>query len=106
LLRRPSIVVEEVYKSGDLIIDTKKRIVARGGKLIDLRSKEFSLLEYLFRNRNIVQSRQMLLEHVWDMNTDPFTNTVDVHIRSLRRKLNDEDGRIIETVHGKGYVVK
>lgn len=106
ILRRPSAVVEDVYRSGDLVVDTNKHIVTRAGKMIEIRSKEFSLLEYLFRNRGIVQTRSMLLEHVWDMNTDPFTNTVDVHIRSLRRKLNDEAGRIIETVHGKGYVVK
>lgn len=105
LLRRPAVIQEEVYHIDDLVIDTKKRLVTLGGEPVELRTKEFALLEYLLRNRGIVLSRSMILEHVWDMNTDPFTNTVDVHIRSLRRKLNDENDKIIETIHGKGYKI-
>ncbi|MFA6534337.1 MAG: response regulator transcription factor [Patescibacteria group bacterium] len=103
LLRRPQVVIEEVYHFGDIVVDTKKGIATKAGQIIDFRTKEFALLEYLLRNRGIVLTRSMLLEHVWDMNIDPFTNTVDVHIRSVRRKLGDEEGKIIETVHGKGY---
>ena len=105
LLRRPQVVQQEVYKIGNLVLDTKKHSITMKGKKIDLRTKEFALLEYLLRNRGIVQSRSMLLEHVWDMNIDPFTNTVDVHVRFLRRKLGDENGRMIQTVHGAGYKI-
>ncbi len=106
VLRRPEIVVKEVYEIKDIVLDTKRHIATRADKKLDLRIKEFALLEYLMRNRGIVQSRSMILEHVWDMNTDPFTNTIDVHIRSLRRRIKDEKGKIVKTVHGMGYVVE
>ncbi|MBI5621495.1 response regulator transcription factor [Candidatus Falkowbacteria bacterium] len=105
VLRRPEITIKDVYTVNKLVVDCKKRTVTLAGLPIELRVKEFALLEYLLRNRDIIQSRQMLLEHVWDMNVDPFTNTVDVHVRSLRRKLNDEEGHLIKTVHGVGYVI-
>ena len=64
----------------------------------------FTLLEYLMRNAGMLLTRQMILEHVWDINTDPFTNTVAVHIRFLRRKLDEGFKRkLIKTVHGYGY---
>ena len=64
----------------------------------------FTLLEYLMRNAGMLLTRQMILEHVWDINTDPFTNTVEVHIRFLRRKLDEGFKRkLIKTVRGYGY---
>ena len=64
----------------------------------------FTLLEYVMRNAGILLTRQMTLEHVWDINTDPFTNTVEVHILFLRRKLDEGFKRkLIKTVHGYGY---
>jgi len=105
LLRRPQTPQEEIMRYGDLVVDTQRRVATLKGKVLDLRLKEFALLEYLMKHRGIVQTRSMLLEHVWDMSVDPFTNTVDVHIRTLRRKLNDEVGRIIQTSHGIGYKI-
>lgn len=106
LFRRPQNILQDIYRIKDLVIDVRKHIVTKNGETVELRPKEFSLLEYLLRNQGTVLSRSMLLEHVWDMNTDPFTNTVDVHIRSLRQKLDDPKGKIIETVHGKGYKIR
>ncbi|MFA5358477.1 MAG: response regulator transcription factor [Patescibacteria group bacterium] len=102
-LRRPKPPVKEVYQIDNLILDSKTHKATLDGRELDLRVKEFGLLEYMMRNEGMVLSRNMMLEHVWDMNIDPFTNTVDVHIRSLRKKMNDENGHIIQTVHGMGY---
>lgn len=88
----------------DLTIDLKKYIIKRADKEIDLRKKEFILLEYFMRNPGTVLTRSMILEHVWDTNADPFTNTVDVHIRTLRKKINDGfDKKLIDTIRGIGY---
>jgi len=95
-----------VLKINGLEMDLKTHEVKRGDKMIDLRHREFDLLEYLMRNPNIVLTRSMILEHVWDMNVDPFTNTVDVHIRYLRKKIDDGfKKKLIKTVHGSGYKI-
>jgi two-component system OmpR family response regulator len=86
-----------------LSLDTTSREVFMRGKNINLRQKEFQLLEYLMRNQGRVVTRSQILEHVWDTDTDPITNTVDVHINSLRRKIANP---FIKTVHGIGYVIK
>jgi two-component system copper resistance phosphate regulon response regulator CusR len=103
LTRRGEVLHGTVLQTGSLILDTRKHIVTLDGKVISLRNKEFSLLEYLMRNDNIVVSREMMLEYVWDMNTDPFTNTVDTHIRLLRKKLESKKHRFIHTVPKRGY---
>lgn len=72
-------------------------------KIEDLSHKEFSLLKYLMQNKNKVMSRSLILEKVWDMNADPFTNTVDVHIQRLRKKLGPCGKKNIVTVAGSGY---
>ncbi|MEK7139668.1 MAG: response regulator transcription factor [Patescibacteria group bacterium] len=105
LLRRPKTPMLDVIEYNGLMLDTRKRIVTLHGKLVDFRMKEVTLMEYMMRNLGIPLTRTMMLEHVWDMNIDPFTNTVDVHIRSMRKKLNDLEGNIIKTVHGMGYKV-
>src|SRR5947209_6869366 len=72
---------------------------------LELTSKEFGILEYLLRHIGEIVSQEALLEHVWDMQTNPLTNTVRVHINSLRRKLEDmvETPRYIETIINQGY---
>ena len=91
---------------GDLIMDLKRHEVKRDDKKIHLRHREFALLEYFMRNEGLVLTRSMILEHVWDMNVDPFTNTVDVHVRYLRKKIDDDfKKKLIETVHGSGYKI-
>lgn len=105
LLRRQKEVMNEpVINIADLKMDTSAHTVTRSGKPVKLSRKEFSLLEYLMRNCGTLLTRNMILEHVWDMNTDPFTNTVDVHIRLLREKIDANHKRkLIHTVHGYGY---
>lgn len=88
----------------DLEMDLLSRTVKRGGKIIDLQAREFSLLEYLMRNCGTVITRTMLLEHVWDYNFDPQTNVIDVHISRLRQKIDKGfDKSLIQTLRGAGY---
>jgi len=84
-------------------LDTSSQEASLKGKLINLRRKEFQLLEYLMRNQGRVVNRNQILEHVWDTDVDPITNTVDVHINALRRKTSPS---FIKTVHGIGYMIK
>lgn len=108
LLRRSSSVSEATTLAfRDLEINLLTREARRGGKLIELQQKEFSLLEYMLRNRQRVITRTMILEHVWDMNFDPSTNIVDVLVCRLREKIDkDCDEKLIHTVRGAGYVLK
>jgi DNA-binding response OmpR family regulator len=104
LLRRPEKVEGENLVVDDLLLDTKGCIVKLKEKEIYLTRKEFMLLEYLMRNKGLVLSRAMIMEHVWDMNADPFSNTIESHILSLRRKIENQDKqKFIITVPGRGY---
>ncbi len=107
LLRRGTALAANTIVVGDLTIDVVSRRVERGGKRIDLSSREFSLLECLGRSSGQVLSRTMLLERVWDMDQDPMTNVVDVHINRLRRKVDHGfDRTLIHTIRGVGYVLR
>jgi DNA-binding response OmpR family regulator len=107
LLRREKNIKGDKFKIHDLELDTMSHKVIRAGKLVNLSKKEFALLEYFMRNPGTVLTRSMILEHVWDMNADPFTNTVDVHIKFLREKINKgHREKLINTVHGCGYVIQ
>jgi len=104
LLRREKRLTGPVLAVGDLQMDTLAHTVKRADKEVRLNRKEFMLLEYLMRNAGTTLTRGMILEHVWDMNADPFTNTVDVHVRFLRAKIDDGyRKKLIKTVHGYGY---
>jgi len=93
--------------AGDLEVDLMTRKVTRGGVLIELQTREFSLLEYLLKHKNQVVTRTMLLENVWDYHFDPQTNVIDVHISRLRSKIDKGfDVPIIQTVRGSGYIVE
>ena len=106
LLRRPKQLNDEVLTIEDLVVDLKKNNARRGQKEIHLTQKEFALLEYLVRNRGVVLSRGMILEHVWDMEVDPFTNTIESHMSNLRKKIDAEGTRrLIHTVVGRGYKI-
>lgn len=90
----------------DLEINTNTCLVKRGGKSISLSPKEYELLEYLMLNQNHVIDRLTLLEHIWGEDTDQFSNTVDVHIRYLRKKIDDNHKiKLIKTVKNKGYII-
>ena len=91
---------EETFEDGDLKVDRARYEVTRGGKPVHLTKKEFDLLWLLVRNRARVVTRDTILARLWDYDADVETRTVDVHIRSLRKKLGDER---IETVVGLGY---
>jgi two-component system, OmpR family, response regulator len=90
----------------DLEIDPLARIVRRGERKIDLKPREYQLLEYFARNAGKVVTRTMLLEQVWDYHFDPGTNVIDVHVSRLRRKLEDGfDQPLLHTVRGAGYML-
>ncbi len=105
LLRRPSALKEEIFTAGDLVLDITRNLVTKGGKDLNLTRKEFMLLHYLMRNPDIVLTRAMILEHVWDMTVDIFSNTIESHIVSLRKKIGDtnKDTQLIRTVPARGY---
>jgi DNA-binding response OmpR family regulator len=93
-----------VLRSGDLELDLVRRTVARSGKAIDLRTREFLLLEYLMRNVNRPVTRTMILEHVWNSSFEGLTNVVDVYISALRNKVDrDFPQKLIQTNRGIGY---
>ncbi len=95
---------ENVLRSGDLELDLVRRTAARSGKAIDLRPKEFLLLEYLVRNVNRPVTRTMIPEHVWNSSFEGLTNVVDVYISALRCKVDrDFPQRLIQTNRGIGY---
>jgi DNA-binding response OmpR family regulator len=103
LLRRQPRIEREILTVSDLRLDRRAQTVTRGNRMIDLRRKEFMLLEYLMQNTGTVLSREMLLQHVWDTNADLFSNTIEAHIVNLRCKLGKP--QLIHTVHGSGYKI-
>ena len=105
LLRRGQPTPERL-QVGELTLDCIRRKVTRSGENIELAPKEFSILEYLMRNRGRPLSRTMIVEHVWDMDYDGLTNIVDVYIRHLRSKIDDKwPVKMIQTVRGIGYML-
>ena len=104
LMRREPAVIGTVLQAGDLRMDTATLEVSRRGVVIDLTAKECRLLEYLMRRPNQVLTRTMITEHVWNYEFDNATNVIDVHIRNLRRKIDDPfDPKLIQTIRGAGY---
>jgi len=104
LTRRQSDQKTSTISIADLTIDTASRSVVRSSKKINLSAKEFALLEYFMMNPNKVLTREMISEHVWDMNFDPQSNVIDSFIRFLRQKVDKEfSPELIHTVRGAGY---
>lgn len=103
LARRPAAGHAPVLSVGEMVLDTHRRQVWRAGRLLELTRKEFGVLEALLVADGGVRSAEALLDEVWDVNADPFTNTVRVTMANLRRKLGDPP--LIETVVGFGYRV-
>jgi len=104
LSRREPAAKDTNLRIGDLVLDTTTREVSRGSQRIDLTTKEYALLEYLMRHPNQVLTRTMIAEHVWNYDFDNATNVIDVHIRNLRRKIEDPfPTKLIQTVRGAGY---
>ena len=93
-----------VLKVADLEIDRLSQNVRRGGKKIELTAKEYALLEYLATHPGRVFSRTMIIEHVWDQSFQGLTNIVDVYVRHLREKVDDDHPvKLLRTVRGVGY---
>ena len=106
ILRRPQILTHDVFTFDTLMLDVHRHIVQRNGKIIRMTRKEFMLLEFLMRNKGFVMSRGAILEHVWDINADPFSNTIESHILSVRKKIHSEgEKKLIHTISGRGYVL-
>lgn len=107
LARRHAPGIAGALRYQDLEMDRLQRVVARGGRPLDLSPREFRLLEYFLLHPEELVSRTLLLQKVWNMSFDPETNVVDAHVSNLRRKL-EEGGRhrLIQTVRGAGYILR
>ncbi len=105
LLRRPKNMSHDVLKVGGVELDTTNMKAIFKKKELNLTLKEFMVLEYLMRNINKVITRDTLYSHAWDFADSSFSNTVDVHIKNLRKKLND-NGKFIQTIRGVGYKIE
>jgi two-component system OmpR family response regulator len=108
LIRRSARQPEPINLTcADLELDLLSRRVTRGGRALDLRPREFALLEYLMRNQGRVVSKTMILSRVWEYNFDPQTNIVDVLVSRLREKIDRPfDSKLLHTVRGVGYVLR
>jgi two-component system copper resistance phosphate regulon response regulator CusR len=105
LLRRGRGKEAELLQVADLELDILRRRVTRAGKRIDLSAKEFTLLELLIRRQGEVLPRSLIASQVWDMNFDSDTNVIEVAMRRLRAKIDDEfEPKLIQTIRGMGYV--
>jgi DNA-binding response OmpR family regulator len=107
ITRRPAVEPRSILKAADLEMDVARREVSRGGRTIDLTTKEFALLEYFLRKKGLLLTRAMILDHVWDFDYDGGSNLVEAYVNYLRRKTEQNDApRLIQTVRGAGYVLK
>ena len=107
LLRRDGGRADHTYRLADLVVDCDARTARRGDVDIALSSKEFSILEYLVRNKGVVLSREKIEQHIWNFDYAGGSNVVDVYIRYLRKKIDDGfSPKLIHTVRGAGYVMR
>jgi DNA-binding response OmpR family regulator len=97
---------ESTLRLADLEVDTIRRLVRRAGRRIDLKPKEYALLEYLLRNSGRPVTRSLIIEHVWDIHFDSVSNVVEVHVNSLRNKIDRGfSPPLIHTLRGVGYML-
>jgi len=107
ILRRPPHFNDDIIAFSRIEIDPARHLVRKNGRPVSLTNKEFALLEFLARHKGKVVSRARIIEHVWDMNADIFSNSIEVHIFNLRRKLDhDPDNSIIQTIPNRGYRIR
>ncbi len=106
LTRRPQKIAEDTLKIDDLVFDVKRHLIMRGDKEVYLTKKESMLLEYLMRHQGTVMRRQTLLDHIWGSDIDPLTNSIEMHIMSLRKKIDTRaKKKLIHTIPGRGYAL-
>lgn len=104
MLRTKNPVNENVITCGSLVVDMNNRQAIRDGKVIDLTVREYAILEYLARNRNVVVTREQIRVNIWNIDDDVNSNVIDVYIRYLRRKIDDNyEEKLIHTIRGVGY---
>lgn len=104
MLRTQNPVNENVITCGSLVVDMNNRQAIRDGKVIDLTVREYAILEYLARNRNVVVTREQIRVNIWKIDDDVNSNVIDVYIRYLRRKIDDNyEEKLIHTIRGVGY---
>lgn len=104
MLRTQNPVNENVITCGSLVVDMNNRQAIRDGKVIDLTVREYAILEYLARNRNVVVTREQMRVNIWNIDDDVNSNVIDVYIRYLRRKIDDNyEEKLIHTIRGVGY---
>lgn len=106
LLRRPKTMETGKLVVNELTLDKATYSFTYHGQTTYLTPKEFMLLEYLMKNHGKVVSRAMILDHVWDSNADPFSNTIETHIANIRKKIDAGDkNKLIKTIPGRGYMI-
>lgn len=104
MLRTQNPVNENEITCGSLVVDMNNRQAIRDGKVIDLTVREYAILEYLARNRNVVVTREQIRVNIWNIDDDVNSNVIDVYIRYLRRKIDDNyEEKLIHTIRGVGY---
>jgi len=107
MTRRKVEVRENIYRCGELEVNCNSHSVTRGGKQIELSAKEFQLLLFLVRNKNIVVTREQIENNIWQFEKESNSNVIDVYIRYLRKKIDDGyDHKMIRTIRGVGYQLK
>jgi DNA-binding response OmpR family regulator len=107
LLRRDSKLRPDVLEIGDLVVDSISHRVSRANHAIQLTAKEYALLEYLARRAGQLVSRAEIAEHVWDDSFDPFSNTIEVYMNRLRKKIDDKHSiKLLHTHRGEGYMLE
>ncbi len=107
LVRRPAQTNEPILQIKDLTLDPRTFVVKRGDKEIELSAKEFSLLEYLLRNKNTVLTKDQIIAHIWDYDSNILPSTIEVHVKHLRDKIDQQgETSLIHTIRGRGYTIK
>lgn len=107
LVRKQGKQTTNEYRYADLVIDISSHMVWRGNDKISLSAKEFEILEYMVRNKEVVLSREKIENHVWNFDYTGGTNVIDVYIRYLRKKIDDPyENKLIHTIRGSGYVLR
>jgi len=107
LVRRPTQTNDPVLHVKDLTLDPKTFAVKRNGTAIELSAKEFSLLEYLLRNKNTVLTKDQIIAHVWNYDSDVLPSTIEVHVKHLRDKIDlESEDSLIYTIRGRGYTIR
>ena len=103
LLRRPHKIEDTIIKVDNLILNKNTHEVTRGNKRINTTRKEFAILELLMSNLGKIVTRSEMIEHVWDINADPCSNTLEAHVLNVRKKIGDSKKQLIRNIPGRGY---